>query len=424
MAVSSLPAFDPRAVAALRRAARGEDQPGAIRSAARQFEALMLQQLLKAMRATVPENGLFDTSARKLWQELSDQQLASDLAQSGGVGLAELLARQWLPKPGATDDPAKIAAETAIAANDAPNRVAARRAPNPEHERNTLSAIASALPPVVERSFRQADAANGQTAPVVERSFIAQRDFVQTLLGLEPTLTPLVSTEPAPALVPVAADGGTPLLEGHAQRQDPARETTLDTHRAEPETTVPAALVAVAPAPSNFVPLPADAPPEERIAHFVRELLPAARRAAEALGLAPEFVLAQAALETGWGSAMLRHPDGRPSNNLFNIKAGSDWDGERVRVQTTEYRNGRPQTEIAEFRAYPSIDAAFADYVRLIAENDRYARVRGARTPEAFAQALAAAGYATDPDYAHKIVRVVRNATLQSTVAEVGMNFA
>lgn len=408
MAVPSLPAFDPRAVEALRRAANAGDQRTSIRGAAQQFEALMLQQMLKAMRATVPENTLFDSSARKMWQELSDQQLASDLAKSGGVGLAELLTRQWLPKEKPESMPAKVATD-AVATQGVENRTLRR-----DDAQATQGAVPT-LPPVVERSFQQVEAGQAHAAPVSERSFVADPNWLQRLLGLEPMPTPLVAAASAPALIPVEAQG--------AAR---ANEPSLDSAQSiAPQRDTPQAVAESAQTvASDFHPLPADAPTEERIAAFVRQLFPAAQRAAEALDLSPHFLLAQAALETGWGSAMLRHPDGRPSNNVFNIKAGSDWNGERVRVQTTEYVDGRPQTQVAEFRSYPSIDAAFADYVRLIAENDRYASVRGARSPEAFAQALAAAGYATDPSYARKIVRVLRNATLQNTMAEIGMKFA
>ncbi|WP_217126673.1 flagellar assembly peptidoglycan hydrolase FlgJ [Hydrogenophilus thiooxidans] len=417
MAVATLPAFDPRSVESLRRAAQTGDPHQAIRGAAQQFEALMLHQMLKAMRATVPENPLTDSSAQKLWQELADQQLASDLAKSGGFGLAATLTRQWLPKSAPIATPATLAANL-------PTPKEMREAASLVETSATGSAVAQPevlLPPVSERSFVQGGDGGEpvgteaeSAAPVTERSFVAERHWVQTLLGLDPTLTPLHTSEALPPLVPLGQPRG-------AERTDAA--TTAEGGEAAGEKGAGASLSSTSEV-TSFQPLPADAKGADRVAHFVRQLLPAAQRAAQALGVAPEYLLAHAALETGWGSAMLKHPDGRPSNNLFNIKAGSDWDGERVRVRTTEYVAGRPQTQIAEFRAYPSIEAAFADYVRLLSENDRYARVRNARTPEAFAHALATAGYATDPAYAKKLTRLIRHEALHSALAEVGMKLA
>jgi len=157
---------------------------------------------------------------------------------------------------------------------------------------------------------------------------------------------------------------------------------------------------------------------EGRIERFVRQLLPAAQEASAALGVPPHFLLAHAALETGWGSAMLRRADGTPTHNLFNIKAGSDWKGETVAVRTTEYRRGRPQSEVARFRVYPDLQAAFQDYVRLLSTSDRYAAARQAKTPEQFAKALARGGHATDPHYAQKLLRVLHNPRFQTALVQ------
>lgn len=392
MAVPSLPAFDPRSVDALRRAARGSDSAGAIRGAAQQFEALMLQQMIKAMRATVPENTLFDSSARKMWQELSDQQLANDLAKSGGVGLARMLTRQWLPQSG-------------DAANGVPNRVEPQTAKGVEQ-------------PAANNTEQQlANGAEAVAAPVSERSFVAERTWWRDLLGLDPELRPVAESETS-----------TPLVRNDEQ-QEPLPPSLFADLSARAQTLIDQEAMRTS-APANASPITFQPPSEgaavpERIASFVRQLLPAAEEAAAALGVPAQFLLAQAALETGWGASILKHPDGRSTNNLFNIKAGAGWAGERVRVRTTEYLNGRPQQQWAEFRSYPSAQEAFADYVRLVQESGRYQSVQGARTPEAFARALAAGGYATDPHYAQKLVRLIKSVPFQSAVAEIsGMKFA
>jgi flagellar protein FlgJ len=72
----------------------------------------------------------------------------------------------------------------------------------------------------------------------------------------------------------------------------------------------------------------------EQAAQFVQQVLPTIRRAAQNLGINPLGLLAQAALETGWGQRMPRTADGAPSLNMFGIKAGGDWKGARATADT------------------------------------------------------------------------------------------
>lgn len=142
-------------------------------------------------------------------------------------------------------------------------------------------------------------------------------------------------------------------------------------------------------------------------AAFVDELRPLAEGAARELGVAPDVLLAQAALETGWGQHVIA--DGRgSSNNLFNIKAGGDWSGPVVSVRTVEYRDGLAVRETAAFRAYASPVEAFDDYVNLLRDNPRYApALAAAGDPENYLRGLQDAGYATDPAYADKILAIL-----------------
>jgi len=140
---------------------------------------------------------------------------------------------------------------------------------------------------------------------------------------------------------------------------------------------------------------------------FVRAVHEHAAAAARKLGIAPEVLIAQAALETGWGQKIIRRADGSSSFNFFGIKAGGDWRGERVVVPTLEYRDGIAVRERAEFRAYGSAREAFADYVELL-HRPRYAQTLASQGDSRnFAEALQAAGYATDPAYAEKITGVL-----------------
>jgi flagellar protein FlgJ len=140
---------------------------------------------------------------------------------------------------------------------------------------------------------------------------------------------------------------------------------------------------------------------------FVQDIWPHARAAGQQLGVEPRLLVAQAALETGWGEAIMSRPDGSPSFNFFGIKADSDWSGDRVIKQTVEFRDGVPERVMEPFRAYSSAADGFADYARLIGGSLRYGDARGvSEDPAAYARALQDAGYATDPDYAKKLLAV------------------
>lgn len=301
--------LDPNAMGDLKRLARDND-PKAIEAAARQFESLFLGMVLKSMRAAVPAGGLFDNEQTKLYQSLLDQQLASNLAASGGAGLAKALIAQL---GGTPPNAAEIAAGFDMAS-------------------------------VTRRP------ANAAVAPM----------------------------PPVDLAVPLAA----PLTS--------ARRAT-----------------SVEPTPEA---LSRDAPT------FVRELLPHAQAASRETGIPAHFMIAQAALETGWGKYQLRDTNGQPSHNLFNIKAGRNWNGDTVAINATEYVDGRATTEPSQFRAYESYADSFRDYARLISQSPRYAQVVAQQDGAAFARELQDAGYATDPRYADKLTQIINGATLRDAL--------
>ena len=140
---------------------------------------------------------------------------------------------------------------------------------------------------------------------------------------------------------------------------------------------------------------------------FLAGIAPWAAQAGARLGVAPHLVAAHAALESGWGKRPLRQPDGADSNNLFGIKAGAAWQGEATAAATTEYEGGAALARTERFRSYPDRRAAFRDYAQLLLDNPRYhAALNTGGDAHAFAQGLARGGYATDPAYAAKLVRV------------------
>ena len=152
----------------------------------------------------------------------------------------------------------------------------------------------------------------------------------------------------------------------------------------------------------------APAAPRSAPRAFVQQLQGAARQAEQRTGIPAAFMIAQAAHETGWGRRDIRMSDGAPSNNLFGIKAGPEWKGPVAEVTTTEFINGVARKVTARFRAYADAAESFADYARLMMRSPRYQSVlANARTPEGFAQGLQQAGYATDPQYASKLSRVI-----------------
>ncbi|MBP7203642.1 MAG: flagellar assembly peptidoglycan hydrolase FlgJ [Propionivibrio sp.] len=153
--------------------------------------------------------------------------------------------------------------------------------------------------------------------------------------------------------------------------------------------------------------------PEE----YVNRVWPHAVEAANSIGVPPQFLIAQSALETGWGKSEIRRADGSPSYNLFGIKAGRNWQGETVEVTTTEYVNGEPQQMREKFRVYDSYAESFNDYASLIRNNARFSGVLGQQDGTQFARSLQQSGYATDPMYADKLGRIINGTTLRQALA-------
>lgn len=216
-----------------------------------------------------------------------------------------------------------------------------------------------------------------------------------------PLAMPLSASHPAPISVP-----DTVLSCGNTLSLDPS------SHGVSLGAIAPVALPTVtplAPAPNDAcdpnAPLDCSSPEA-----FVRSIWPHAQRTATELGVSPKALVAQAALETGWGRRLV---GGEGSHNLFGIKATGGWNGDRVNSATHEFVNGARQNQRADFRGYHSIHESFDDYARLM-RNDRYAGALAAgNDPDRFANALQRAGYATDPAYAAKISAIVDGPTLQ-----------
>jgi peptidoglycan hydrolase FlgJ len=153
-------------------------------------------------------------------------------------------------------------------------------------------------------------------------------------------------------------------------------------------------------------------------AEFVNRMMPPIQRAAAALGVDPEGMLAQAALETGWGQRMPRAADGSPSYNLFGIKAGEDWTGKRVTADSMEVIGGVAAPRRTAFRAYASVEESVNDFANLLKNSPRYKDVMaGGGNTAGYIAAMGKSGYATDPDYGNKLNQILGSDSLRAALA-------
>jgi len=288
------------------------DPDASLQQVAKQFEGIFVQMMLKSMRDASMGDPNFDSDQSKLYRDMFDKQIALDMSNSKGIGIAESLVRQL--------------------------------------SRNK----ASITKPV---SFTHS--LNNQTDTVVNGKILPPA--VHTLQPVDQSSVAILSVSELAAVKP---------LKDKTQFNSP----------------------------------------EE----FTHTILPYAEKAAAELGVSPLVLVAQAALETGWGKGITRHPDGSSSFNLFNIKADKRWDGERVIKSTLEYDNGNAKYEKASFRSYDSFADSFDDYVDFLRKNTRYdSALQHEGNDHIFIQDLHKAGYATDPDYADKVIDILKRDTIQ-----------
>lgn len=212
-----------------------------------------------------------------------------------------------------------------------------------------------------------------------------------------PVRPPAVAVAVAPADVPPSPAQPRPV------RTPSARASALP-----PAPAAPAAAPVAATAPNGVA---------DTVRSFVANLGDAAREAAAACGLPHTLILAQAALESAWGRREVRGDDGSPTYNVFGIKADAAWRGRVVQAMTTEVVDGVARRVRASFRAYGSYAESFADYAKFLTGNPRYAGVLAQAEPARAAHALQRAGYATDPEYATKLVRVMQRLVAEKTAA-------
>lgn len=160
--------------------------------------------------------------------------------------------------------------------------------------------------------------------------------------------------------------------------------------------------------------------PLAKTREFVQRVWQHALDAAKAIGIKPQFMVGQAALETGWGQHEIRNANGTTTHNLFGVKASKDWTGPVVEKSTTEYVNGVAQKTTAKFRVYSSYAESFQDYAKLLNNNPRFSGVvSNGKNAEGFAHGLQKAGYATDPAYASKLMRLINGPSLKQAAIDM-----
>ncbi|MEZ1315761.1 flagellar assembly peptidoglycan hydrolase FlgJ [Pseudomonas fluorescens] len=388
-----------------------------LRKVAQEFESLFLGEMLKSMRKatdTLGEGNPLNTPAAKQYQEMYDQQLAVSMSrEGGGIGLADVLMRQMQKnKPLAPGE-----AEAASAAKQAAAKAAVETpvAAGTLGANGPLSRVNGERPLWASRSVHAPQSA-GEGGHRNDMALINQRRLAlppkladRLLAGLVPSATAPASVAPTGnTQLPdrTALTGSGPLFNGDwLANAQAAANGGLQIHgRAM-------AQIPLAPAKKAF----------SSADEFVNTMLPMAKEAADRIGVDPRYLVAQAALETGWGKSVMRAQDGSSSHNLFGIKASSNWTGNSARAITSEFRNGAMVKETAEFRSYDSYKDSFHDLVTLLQTNNRYQEVvKSADNPEQFVRELQKAGYATDPDYASKISQIAKQMTSYQNYAAAG----
>ncbi|MDY7560770.1 flagellar assembly peptidoglycan hydrolase FlgJ [Pseudomonas sp. 10B1] len=405
------------------------DSTSNLKKVAQEFEALFVSQMLKSMRSAnqvLAKDNPMNTSEMRQYQEMYDQQLSVTMSrQGGGIGLQDVLMRQLskikdsetapsntvgnltalagkhtdlkrsnLLHPDVsiladkTDSDADAVNVTGLALKITQRPLWATRSVAADHRLAAASASSSASP--------HNDVAKLNARRLALPSSLADR----LLAGIVPTTSAALSQAGAGSAISgsttAVVRSGAAYFSNGDWTQNPALTTSgsamqiLGRSMAQPP---------LAPSSKTFASQDA----------FVATMLPLAKDAAARIGVDPTVLVAQAALETGWGKSIMRQQDGSNSHNLFGIKAQGGWQGPEARAITSEFRDGQMIKETADFRSYGSYADSFHDLVTVLQNNNRYQGVlKSADNPEQFVKELQKAGYATDPDYASKISQIAK----------------
>ena len=316
--------FDINGLNSIRQQSKNTDKASkeaALQSAAKQFESIFMQMLLKSMRSAqdvLESDSPFNSQSTKFYRDMHDQQLALELSSNGSLGLSELIVRQL--------------------GGDSEN--------------------------FTSKNILRSDASLADIAAAKNAAYQAKAQQV---------------TE-------------NKIVETSINHVSINRQVEIPYAKAVTEDIAP--------------------PKFEQPKDFVLALTAPAQDAQRKLGVPFEVVIAQAALETGWGQKIIQTESGQSSNNLFNIKADGRWQGEKTTKETLEFEQGTMVKKKAPFRVYQSLTDSVNDYINFLSSSDRYqGALEKANDVEHFLHNLQGAGYATDPKYADKILGTLRTVT-------------
>jgi flagellar protein FlgJ len=369
------------------------NSPAKVDKVARQLEGQFAQMLVKSMRDASFGDSLFPAE-NTMFREMYDQKIAEAMTRGRGLGLSAMITRQLGGAEGESAKPVDTALNPAAALRAyrlnapaaAPMALPADAAPaGAPDEADLLQQLGGAAPSAVLQPMERAlDLIAGRETSQMHEA-IGRSDPYGT---------------PAPASDPSSANW--------AMADDRWRDVGSDAPRAAGAVDTLAGSTAAAQLGPHT--------PEG----FVASIWGHAQQAARELGVDAKALVAQAALETGWGRKLIPRNNGGSSHNLFGIKANG-WSGERATTGTHEYVDGVRRNETASFRAYASVGESFADYVKLLKNSPRYQNaLQAGADVRGFAQGLQKAGYATDPSYAAKIAAIAGGPTIERAVAAVG----
>ncbi|MCF3097778.1 flagellar assembly peptidoglycan hydrolase FlgJ [Aeromonas australiensis] len=313
-------------------------QADALKSASRQFESIFTQMLFQGMRqanGVLTQDNPMSSSYTRFYEGMLDEQRVADMSSKGGLGLAEMVAKQFSPETFTHQD----------------GRVLK-------------------MPQRTERAYKPYQPPSAAADDLIAASKVG-KDFAENKMieGREDSLKRAMPRKVARSVPPMGRIGN---AEG---KVGGSGSKAFDT-------------------------------PEE----FVNRLMPLAKKAADKLGLSPAVLVAQAALESGWGKRVIKNGDGQMTHNLFGIKADPRWQGPKAVVSTLEYEQGVASRQKAAFRSYESFEESFNDYVDFLTSGSRYkGALAKVDSPDRYFEALQQAGYATDPHYARKLKQVLRS---------------
>ncbi|ABE54597.1 Mannosyl-glycoprotein endo-beta-N-acetylglucosamidase [Shewanella denitrificans OS217] len=331
-----------------------KDEKGTLREAAKQFEGIFIQMLMKSMRdanAAFKSDSPMNSQTTEFFEQMRDQQMSVDLSNKGMLGLADLMVQQLSP------DESPITPASVLRGG-----LESKVAPSMFVDKDTLNST-----PVI--SLDEIASSHHALASPLD-------DVANSTAQVKP-FESAASTQP------------------QLQQVEQVLRGEVSSGKSLPQS-------------KNIAANAAFTGPE----HFVSMLYPHAEKAAKALGTTPEVLIAQSALETGWGKKMIRRNDGTISNNLFNIKADKRWGGNKTTVSTLEFEKGIAVKQKADFRMYDNLEQSFKDFVSFLEDGERYQEARKvASEPVKFIHALQKAGYATDPHYAKKVLQVMESVT-------------